>query len=182
MNIGTSMNIHSSDFTWDLWDAYLPVVKTVLKPAGWHYHQTTSIVKEVSKSLHILLSQVYVGVLPKKNKKESQWSKGLYQQAPIITCAITSCDQISDARFVCALLSTSDGLSKVGPKTVAKLWSDILLIGSFSATLEKRILLFSKSNIYFYYSLVQKQSIFFFRHILLYKICQGYLMCLWHFT
>lgn len=35
----------------------------------------------------------------------------------------------------CALLSPSEGLSSVGPKTVARLWRDILLIGSFSATL-----------------------------------------------
>lgn len=35
----------------------------------------------------------------------------------------------------CALLSPSEGLSSVGPKTVARLWRDILLMGSFSATL-----------------------------------------------
>lgn len=33
------------------------------------------------------------------------------------------------------LLSFSEGLSRVGPNTVARLWSDILLMFSFSATL-----------------------------------------------
>ena len=52
-----------------------------------------------------------------------------------LTWAITSWDQMSEARVRCPLLSPSEGLSSVGPKTVARLWRDILLIGSFSATL-----------------------------------------------
>lgn len=59
-----------------------------------------------------------------------------------ITCAITSRDQLSPMLMGCVglagiLLSFSAGLSKVGPNTVAKLWRDILLTLSFSATLEK---------------------------------------------
>lgn len=54
---------------------------------------------------------------------------------PALTWAITSWDQMSDARVRCPLLSPSEGLSSVGPKTVARLWRDILLMGSFSATL-----------------------------------------------
>ena len=41
--------------------------------------------------------------------------------------------------FVGILLSFSAGLSKVGPNTVARLWRDILLIHSFSATLGRKI-------------------------------------------
>lgn len=52
-----------------------------------------------------------------------------------LTWAITSWDQMSEARVRCPLLSPSEGLSSVGPKTVARLWRDILLMGSFSATL-----------------------------------------------
>ena len=53
------------------------------------------------------------------------------------TCAMTSCDQMSEAEVMCCpfVFSDSEGLSRVGPKTVARLWRDILLIGSFSATL-----------------------------------------------
>lgn len=56
-------------------------------------------------------------------------------QYPALTWAITSWDQMSEAKVRCALLSPSEGLRSVGPKTVARLWRDILLIGSFSATL-----------------------------------------------
>lgn len=57
-----------------------------------------------------------------------------------ITCDITSNDQLSAiviawVGLVGILLSLSEGLNRVGPKTVAKLCKDILLICSFSATL-----------------------------------------------
>lgn len=57
-----------------------------------------------------------------------------------LTCAMTSKDQLSPMLMGCVglvgiLLSFSAGLSKVGPKTVARLWRDILLTLSFSATL-----------------------------------------------
>lgn len=50
---------------------------------------------------------------------------------------MTSCDQMSEAEVMCCpfVLSDSEGLSRVGPNTVARLWRDILLTGSFSATL-----------------------------------------------
>lgn len=51
---------------------------------------------------------------------------------------MTSCDQMSEAEVMCCpfVLSDSEGLSRVGPNTVARLWRDILLMGSFSATLQ----------------------------------------------
>lgn len=57
-----------------------------------------------------------------------------------LTCAITSRDQLSPmlmgwVGLAGILLSFSEGLSNVGPNTVARLWRDILLILSFSATL-----------------------------------------------
>lgn len=57
-----------------------------------------------------------------------------------LTCAITSRDQLSPMLMGCVglegiLLSFSAGLSRVGPNTVARLWRDILLTHSFSATL-----------------------------------------------
>lgn len=57
-----------------------------------------------------------------------------------LTCAITSRDQLSPmligwVGLAGILLSFSEGLSKVGPNTVARLWRDILLTHSFSATL-----------------------------------------------
>lgn len=57
-----------------------------------------------------------------------------------VTCAMTSRDQLSPMLMACVglagiLLSFSDGLSSVGPNTVARLWRDILLMLSFSATL-----------------------------------------------
>lgn len=53
---------------------------------------------------------------------------------------MTSCDQMSEAEVMCCplVLSDSEGLSRVGPNTVAKLWRDILLTGSFSATLQEQ--------------------------------------------
>lgn len=54
------------------------------------------------------------------------------------TCAMTSCDQMSEAEVMCFVLSDSEGLSRVGPNTVARLWRDILLMGSFSATLQEQ--------------------------------------------
>lgn len=53
---------------------------------------------------------------------------------------MTSSDQLSPMLMACVglagiLLSFSDGLSRVGPNTVARLWRDILLMLSFSATL-----------------------------------------------
>lgn len=52
---------------------------------------------------------------------------------------MTSCDQMSEAEVMCwpLVLSDSEGLSRVGPNTVARLWRDILLTGSFSATLRE---------------------------------------------
>lgn len=52
---------------------------------------------------------------------------------------MTSCDQMSEAEVMCCplVLSDSEGLSRVGPNTVARLWRDILLTGSFSATLRE---------------------------------------------
>lgn len=52
---------------------------------------------------------------------------------------MTSCDQMSEAEVMCCplVLSDSEGLSRVGPNTVARLWRDILLMGSFSATLRE---------------------------------------------
>lgn len=60
-----------------------------------------------------------------------------------VTCAMTSWDQLSPMLMGCVglvgiLLSFSEGLSNVGPNTVAKLWRDILLTLSFSATLDRR--------------------------------------------
>lgn len=62
-----------------------------------------------------------------------------FQKHPC-TCAMTSCDQMSEAEVMCCpfALSDSEGLSRVGPNTVARLWRDILLMGSFSATLQKQ--------------------------------------------
>lgn len=59
-------------------------------------------------------------------------------QLHIGTCAMTSCDQMSEAEVMCCpfVLSDSEGLRRVGPNTVARLWRDILLMGSFSATLQ----------------------------------------------
>lgn len=55
-----------------------------------------------------------------------------------LTCAMTSCDQMSEASVMCPLVtSDSEGLSRVGPNTVPRLWRDILLMGSLSATLEQ---------------------------------------------
>lgn len=56
------------------------------------------------------------------------------------TCAMTSCDQMSEAEEKCCpfVISDSEGLRRVGPNTVAKLWRDILLMGSFSATLQEQ--------------------------------------------
>lgn len=53
---------------------------------------------------------------------------------------MTSCDQMSEAEVMCSpfALSDSEGLSRVGPNTVARLWRDILLMGSFSATLQNK--------------------------------------------
>ena len=52
---------------------------------------------------------------------------------------MTSCDQMSEAVVMCALeISDSEGLSRVGPNTVPRLWRDILLTGSFSATLQEQ--------------------------------------------
>lgn len=70
---------------------------------------------------------------PARINKSTQAGEPL--QYPALTWAITSWDQMSEAKVRCALLSPSEGLSSVGPKTVARLWRDILLIGSFSATL-----------------------------------------------
>lgn len=58
----------------------------------------------------------------------------------LCTCAMTSCDQMSEADMMCCplALSDSEGLSRVGPNTVARLWRDILLTGSFSATLQEQ--------------------------------------------
>lgn len=58
-----------------------------------------------------------------------------------VTCAMTSCDQMSEAEVMCCplVLSDSEGLSRVGPNTVARLWRDILLTGSFSATLREEM-------------------------------------------
>lgn len=57
----------------------------------------------------------------------------------VFTWAMTSRDQLSFIEMgwelVGVLLSFSDGRSKVGPKTVARLCKDILLTLSFSATL-----------------------------------------------
>lgn len=52
---------------------------------------------------------------------------------------MTSCDQMSEAEVMCCpfVLSDSEGLRRVGPNTVARLWRDILLMGSFSATLRE---------------------------------------------
>lgn len=81
-----------------------------------------------------------------EKKKASQMSKinmgGSSGWAVLLTCAITSRDQLSPMLMGCVgltgiLLSFSAGLSKVGPNTVAKLWRDILLTLSFSATLGK---------------------------------------------
>lgn len=46
---------------------------------------------------------------------------------------------MSDAEVMCCplVLSDSEGLRRVGPNTVARLWRDILLMGSFSATLQE---------------------------------------------
>lgn len=54
---------------------------------------------------------------------------------------MTSCDQISEAEVMCCpfVLSDSEGLRRVGPNTVARLWRDILLMGSFSATLQEQL-------------------------------------------
>lgn len=48
---------------------------------------------------------------------------------------------MSDAEVMCCplVLSDSEGLRRVGPNTVARLWRDILLMGSFSATLQDNI-------------------------------------------
>lgn len=58
----------------------------------------------------------------------------------VSTCAMTSCDQMSEAEVMCCpfVVSDSEGLSRVGPNTVARLWRDILLMGSFSATLQEQ--------------------------------------------
>lgn len=58
----------------------------------------------------------------------------------VSTCAMTSCDQMSEAEVMCCpfVVSDSEGLSRVGPNTVARLWRDILLMGSFSATLQDK--------------------------------------------
>lgn len=52
-----------------------------------------------------------------------------------MTWAMTSRDQLSPMLIGWLLLLASEGLSSVGPKTVARLCSDILLTFSFSATL-----------------------------------------------
>lgn len=52
-----------------------------------------------------------------------------------LTWAMTSRDQLSPMLIGWLLIMASEGLSSVGPKTVAKLCSDILLTFSFSATL-----------------------------------------------
>lgn len=51
---------------------------------------------------------------------------------------MTSKDQLSPMLIGWLLLLASEGLRSVGPKTVAKLCSDILLTFSFSATLRTR--------------------------------------------
>ena len=56
------------------------------------------------------------------------------------TCAMTSWDQMSEAVVMLRVLAISDseGRSRVGPNTVARLCRDILLMGSFSATLQQQ--------------------------------------------
>lgn len=68
------------------------------------------------------------------------WETLIYMMSGDHTCDRTSSDQLSPMEMgsvglVGILLSFSDGRSRVGPKTVARLWSDILLAISFSATL-----------------------------------------------
>lgn len=82
----------------------------------------TNLPKEAGKPLCSPTRGCWCGLLP-------------HTASTALTWAITSWDQMSEARVRCALLSTSEGLSSVGPKTVARLWRDILLMGSFSATL-----------------------------------------------
>lgn len=57
--------------------------------------------------------------LPRRGGGASELSKGL--QSARSTWAMTSWDQMSAADVRCALLSTSEGLSNVGPNTVARL-------------------------------------------------------------
>lgn len=57
--------------------------------------------------------------LPRRGGEASELPKGLLSGGS--TWAMTSWDQMSAADVRCALLSTSEGLSNVGPNTVARL-------------------------------------------------------------
>lgn len=57
--------------------------------------------------------------LPRRGSGASELPRGLHSAGS--TWAMTSWDQMSAADVRCALLSTSEGLSNVGPNTVARL-------------------------------------------------------------
>lgn len=70
----------------------------------------------------------------KEEKEEEEEEEGVREEREL-TWAMTSRDQLSPMLIGWLLIMASEGLSSVGPKTVAKLCSDILLTFSFSATL-----------------------------------------------